>query len=719
MPKLLSGSTLRRGGSGEFIDLAGAQPQLPPTETTETGFTIVTDALRRTSYKSSLGFIEFRNSEMWSNTPGGRITILETGTTDVSISPQTGNLVVQGGVGIGRNLFVNDDINVNDIVIGQIIQDRNNIVLTGNTIEIPEEFAESGQQNIVLGLNSLMGIETAYRNIAIGSFALSSGSGVSNSIAIGDSSLRNIGSTQTLEIGTITDVILTPSARIVFITNDSPAVVTTNDDHGFTTGERVYITGVDGLTTSTYEDPLHIVNGNSFYINTLSNIDFELFYDANLTKSVNTLLASPYDENGTAIVPVKLISPNHLATTATFIQITGIDGTTELNGNQYYTRIIDSSTIALYNDTILTEAVDGTSMTPYVNSGTISRILIKTNNIAIGNDTGRNLIDGVRNSFIGDESGKNLTTGSNNLFIGHQVGNNMITGSGNISIGGDNIVDGKDNQVNIGSAFYFDGDGYATINAETSIGLGSDSTGTDTGALTVVGGAGIAGNVYIGGILNVESTGISTFVGLIDGVITTATNLLGGDIGSIPYQTSQGNTAFIEIGANETVLISNGTTATWESISALTPETSTNANKVFVDNVESSTTYFISLNEFTEDYNTLTNEVSLIFDTTDNKLSVPLINVTSTATSTSTVTDQALLVEGGIGVKGNNYVVGSVYSAEGIVDEGNLLYTPRTTVSATAPVDPRIGDYWVRSTNGVLYLYIKDGVDKFWLQVTL
>ncbi len=719
MPKLLSGSTLRRGGSGEFIDLAGAQPQLPPTETTETGFTIVTDSLRRTSYRSSLGFIEFKDSEMWSNTPGGRITILETGTTDVSISPETGNLVVQGGVGIGRNLFVNDDINVNDIVIGQIIQDRNNIALTGNTIEIPEEFAEAGQQNIVLGLNSLLGIETAYRNIAIGSFALSSGTGVSNSIAIGDSALRNIGSTQTIEIGTVTDVILTPSAAIVFITNDDPAVVTTGNDHGFITGERVYITGVDGLTTSTYEDPLHIVNGNSFYINTLSNIAFELFYDANLTNSVDTTLASSYDENGTAIVPVKIISPDHSATTATFIQITGIDGTTELNGNQYYTRIIDSSTVALYNDNILAEAIDGTSMTAYVSSGTLSRILVKRNNIAIGNDTGRSLIDGVRNSFIGDESGKNLTTGSNNLFIGHQVGNNMITGSGNISIGGDNIVNGKDNQVNIGSVFYFDGDGYAAINAETTIGLGSESTGTDTGALTVVGGAGIAGNVNIAGILNVESTGTSTFVGLIDGIITTATNLLGGNTGSIPYQTSEGNTAFIEIGPEDTVLLSNGTTATWESISALTPETSTNANKVFVDSVESSTTYYVTLNEFTEDFNTLTNETLLTFDTTDNKLSVPLINVTATATSTSTVTDQALLVEGGIGVKGNNFVVGSVYSAEGIVDEGNLLYTPRTTVSATAPTDPRIGDYWVRSTNGVLYLYIKDGVDKFWLQVTL
>jgi len=53
MPRLLSGSTLRRGGSGEFLDLKGAQPQLPPTPTTSTGYTLVTDNLLRTSYRSA------------------------------------------------------------------------------------------------------------------------------------------------------------------------------------------------------------------------------------------------------------------------------------------------------------------------------------------------------------------------------------------------------------------------------------------------------------------------------------------------------------------------------------------------------------------------------------------------------------------------------------------------------------------------------------------
>ena len=66
MPNLLSGSLLRRGGSGDFIDLAGAQPQLPPTDTTATGYSLITDGLLRTAYRSSLGYVEFRDSTMWS-----------------------------------------------------------------------------------------------------------------------------------------------------------------------------------------------------------------------------------------------------------------------------------------------------------------------------------------------------------------------------------------------------------------------------------------------------------------------------------------------------------------------------------------------------------------------------------------------------------------------------------------------------------------------------
>ncbi len=87
---------------------------------------------------------------------------------------------------------------------------------------------------------------------------------------------------------------------------------------------------------------------------------------------------------------------------------------------------------------------------------------------------------------------------------------------------------------------------------------------TNTGALQIVGGVGIGGGAFVGGTVTA-----TLFTGNLTGVATTATNLAGGTLGSIPYQTSTGTTAFIGIGASNTVLFSNGTTATWVSTSSI------------------------------------------------------------------------------------------------------------------------------------------------------
>jgi hypothetical protein len=351
MPSLLSGSLLRRGGSGEFIDLASAQPQLPPTDSTSTGYTLVTDSLLRTSYRSSLGNIEFKNAELWSNLVDGTIRILATGTGITSTGTNTGLLVVDGDIGVGGAMYIKDDIIVNGITIGQGYKGLNNIVVRG--VASPQlDSYENGQESIAIGYDTLLGIASSYKVIAIGRQALSSGTDISNTIALGDGALRLM-----------------------------------------------------GITTGTFND----------------------------------------------------------------------------------------------------------------------------RNIAIGIDSAGKLIDGKDNVFIGHEAAKIWTTGSSNIIIGQNTAKFVNTGSGIISIGGDNLVDGWDNQVNIGSVFYFDGRGYAYIAAETSIGLGTDSTGTSSGALIVSGGVGIAGNVHSG------SCGIEDedFLLYTPKIITTATQPASARLGDI------------------------------------------------------------------------------------------------------------------------------------------------------------------------------------------
>ena len=434
MPSLLSGSTLRRGGSGEFIDLAGAQPQLPATETTLTGFTLVTNNLLQTSYRSSLGYVEFTTASMYSSLPEGTIRILATGTQFLSTNTYSGNLVVEGGIGIGGNIHVEEDIVVNGLTIGQGYEGINNIVIKGSATPQANEFL-NGQETIVIGYDALTGLLTSYKNIAIGRYALNSGTELSSSIAIGDSALKAIGSIHAQPIGTI-----------VTASNASPVVLQVNN-HGLSTGTRVSLTGILGMT--------------------------------------------------------------------------------EINSQSYYISVLTTNTVALYTNSILSTPVNGTTYGTFTSTTTalLSRVLDRYGNVAHGVDSGLNLIDGRENVFFGHEAAKNLTTGSYNIIIGHNIIPELTTGSGIISIGGDSIVNGLDNQVNIGSVFYFDGSGYASVNAETTVGLGSraeilstgsfTTTSTVTGGLVVVGGAFVWDNLIVADTIEQKGTGTNYFSGSI------------------------------------------------------------------------------------------------------------------------------------------------------------------------------------------------------------
>lgn len=698
MPKLLSGSTLRSGGSGQFLNLRDAQPQLPPTPTTSTGYTIVTDSLFRSEYRSSLGNIEMNLGQMFSNLPGQDIRLIATDSTRIVIaegvpttSTNTGALVVEGSIGVWGTIHTGEDIVVNGITMGRGYEGLNNIAIRGTADPQIDNF-DNGQETIAIGFDTLLGLDTSYKSIGIGRYALSSGTGISRNIAIGDSALKMIGVYPTLPYATITNI-------------------------------------------------------------TLAN-------------------------------PIEIEAPGHDLTSGTYITIQGVDGTIELNNNRYYVWAINSTTIALYGDPILNSPVDGTSYTAYISSGTVEYITQADDNIAIGVEAAVNLIDGKENFFLGDNVASNLTTGSYNIFIGHDIGQNMITGDGNISIGGDNLADGQDNQVNIGSVFYFDGDGTTEINSDLDTGIGTTAVatrytddiftatltnpvtittylnglstgtrifvdgiagttelnqaiyftswlGTDTnnyqvaelyydknltqpvdgtgftpyassgtvyllkplGAVTVYGGVGIEGNLIV-----TDETHIYSSMWVkegITGVITTATNLEGGALGSIPYQTGSGETDFIPIGLVDTVLTSDGSTASWQTLGSITVGGAVNADNSFINTVTSEVVYFPVAADTIGNYVPLNADINWTY-------------VTTTATTSTFY------------VTGTNVfnVPGSVYSNEGNEYEQYLLYTPRVTVSATPPPNARVGDFWINSVSGYELQYIQDGANKIWIQFT-
>lgn len=541
MAKLLSGSTLRRGGSGQFIDLKGAQPQLPPSPTTSTGYTLVTDNLLRTFYRSSLGNLEFDQGKVYSNIPNGNITLIGTGTGNVvvlkdvySTSTTTGALVVEGGIGIGRNIWTGEDITVNGITIGKGYEGLNNLIIRGTAEPQVDDF-NNGQQSIAIGYDALLGLSSTYKNIAIGRYALSTGTDMAGNIAIGDSALKELGSKHFNYIGSITNIVVTPSVSISNITNANPVVVTANS-HGLSTGSKIFISGVIGMTATVTANNVttivNLVNNQAFYVNAISGNTLALYTEQTISTatSLSGTNFSSYISSGTIYGPVILTVPRHKISTGTELTVLNVNGMTELNNNEYFVDVLNSSTLSLYADNSVIEPIDGTGFTSYVSGGIVIQNYLRNDNVAIGINAGKNLINGEQNFFLGSDIGMNFTTGSYNFFLGHEVANFVYSGNANISIGGDNIVDGLDNQVNIGSVFYYNGTGYLRLNADTGVGLGTVSTGTDTGALVVLGGVGITDNIVVGtsatikGSLNLENS-----IKFIDGTTqTTAFSILGG-----------------------------------------------------------------------------------------------------------------------------------------------------------------------------------------------
>jgi hypothetical protein len=99
--------------------------------------------------------------------------------------------------------------------------------------------------------------------------------------------------------------------------------------------------------------------------------------------------------------------------------------------------------------------------------------------------------------------------------------------------------------------------GAAIYNGSVRVNPATSSTTTGTGALVVVGGVGIGGTLNVGGDFNVGGI----IYGTIIGNISTASHITGGTLGQVPYQTAPGRTSFYGPGTLGQLLVSGGTAA--------------------------------------------------------------------------------------------------------------------------------------------------------------
>jgi hypothetical protein len=687
MPSLLSGKTLRSGGSNTFINLKGAQPQFPPDADQTTGYTISTNALSISTATNTLGNLVHYKGEIYSNLPNGNITFTGTGTGTVivsqptiSLSTDSGSLVVHGGIGVGGNMIIADDIVVNGITVGQGYQGINNISLEGAPALTPTDNFNDGQESISIGWGSLQNISSANRSIAIGVNALSSGTGLRGNIALGDSALMSSG---------ILPEFLVLS--IVTATTANPAVLTVNN-HNYTTGTEVVINNVQGMVE---------LNSNVYWVKVIDTSTVQLFSDNILGTPVDSTGYGSYIGSGT--IHRVLLSDNNI----------GI-------GTNAGRSLYDGQQNLFLGDNIAVNLTTGTS------------------NFFLGHDAANNLTSGNRNiSIMGDnlvdQMDDQISIGAIFYYNGQQLldlNTNVTLGTGLESTAtttGALTVDGGigiSQSVNVGGALTVAGTGTVTLTPSSSAtvnifpspvpgdmnnivigdiqprdgtflnlrgdviyGLSANNAiSTLTGAVQIAGGVGIQKDVWIGGVLHVNS---------INGAVNTssiATNLNGGAPGSVPYQSNTSTTAMLPLGTSTWVLASNGTQPVWVDPLTLPATSSTNALEIYIHQASSNTNYYIGLSEALNTYSAMDSTSSFMFNTTQGTLTVPSISVTSTSTSSSFVTG-AVQIAGGIAAK-NLYIDGNAQvkglssanlivfsdSQGNLTNNGSLSYNTSTAI---------------------------------------
>jgi hypothetical protein len=147
-------------------------------------------------------------------------------------------------------------------------------------------------------------------------------------------------------------------------------------------------------------------------------------------------------------------------------------------------------------------------------------------------------------SVTGTTNATSTTTGALIVAGGLAVVRDLYVG-GTLTLGGSS---GGDIDMGFGD---INGVGNLRANTATftttSITSSLASTSPSTGALTVTGGVGISGKLYVGGG--------------IDGTVTTATNIAGGTAGQLAYQTGAGATGFAGPGTAGQILVSAGAAA--------------------------------------------------------------------------------------------------------------------------------------------------------------
>ena len=157
--------------------------------------------------------------------------------------------------------------------------------------------------------------------------------------------------------------------------------------------------------------------------------------------------------------------------------------------------------------------------------------------------------------------------------------------------------------------------------------------------------------------------GDTGYTGSVGPALTTATDLAGGAVGSIPIQVATSQTGFIPIGSNGQLLQVNGTTAVWASTSTIHVGRAATSDLEYITQLTTATTpvtRYPTMVIGAGGYASLGSTLDFSYNASTKNLTAGGMTLTNTTIAVSTITG-ALTVAGGVGIGGDLYIGGSLY----------------------------------------------------------
>lgn len=192
------------------------------------------------------------------------------------------------------------------------------------------------------------------------------------------------------------------------VSKANPGKVKTSSAHGYSTGDRVYVSGVSGMTQ---------LNGNQYTITVTSTTEFTIGVNTNTNSYSNYNSGGTVTKCQTSACEVVLTSNGHGFNNGDFVYITGVNGMTQINGGTGW------AVSGKATNTFALSGSFGPNYGAYTSGGTGYCTVIGCQYLRYLNAAGSNVVQQVSNCVSERTANAYSDTAPSTTFLGYNYPN--------------------------------------------------------------------------------------------------------------------------------------------------------------------------------------------------------------------------------------------------------------------------------------------------------